>query len=200
MGRINNQITGFLTNWFGKIRLVKPKLHDHKSFNDRSRNFSNFVFLWKDSFEKEAITASNELTFSNYFGFGSHIDFIKRLIGKPVEAFENNDLNIIILMYTIDIRGHKVQFELHFYDKKLFCINYTYKQIDENEQREVIKSILEKYNLSGSMDVFGKIIVDPYGNGLIFENKGNFSVNYLSPNSRVQQLSSAWLSTQRQVV
>jgi hypothetical protein len=200
MGRINNQITGFLTNWFGKIRLVKPKEQDHLSFHERFRNFSNFVFLWKDSFEREAITTDNELVFSNYFGFGSHLDFIKRLIGKPVESFENKELNIIILMYTINIKGHKVQFELHFFDQKLFCINYTYKQIKENEKQEIVKSILEKYNLSGSIDINGKIIVDNYGNGLVFENNGDFSVNYLSPNSRVQQLSQAWASNQRQVV
>jgi hypothetical protein len=93
-----------------------------------------------------------------------------------------------------------VQFELHFFDQKLFCINYTYKQIKENEKQEIVKSILEKYNLSGSIDINGKIIVDNYGNGLVFENNGDFSVNYLSPNSRVQQLSQAWASNQRQVV
>ncbi|MBL7837670.1 MAG: hypothetical protein JNM67_09145 [Bacteroidetes bacterium] len=200
MGRINNQITGFLTNWFGKIRLVKPKEQDQIGFNERYRNFSNFIFLWKDSFEREAITTNNELVFSNYFGFGSHIDFIKRLIGKPASAFENKDLNIVILMYTINIKGHKVQFELHFFDQKLFCINYTYKQIKQSDKHEIVKSLLEKYNLSGSIDIQGKIIIDSYGNGLVFEDNGDFSVNYLSPNSQVQQISQAWASVQRQVV
>lgn len=200
MGRINNQITGFLTNWFGKIRLVKPKEQDHQGFSDRYRNFSSFVFLWKNSFDREAITTNQELVFSNYFGFGSSLDFVKRLIGKPAEAFENKDLDIVILMYTININGHKVNFELHFFDNKLFCINYTYNQVKQEEKMKIIRSMLEKYQLSGSLDVRGKIIIDQFGNGLVFEDNESFSVNYLSPNSRVQQVSNTWINAQKQVV
>lgn len=200
MGRINNQITGFLTNLFGKIRLVKPKEEDQMAINQRFKNFSEFIFLWKDSFERDMISSNEELVFSNYFGFGSHVDFIKRLIGKPVEAFENKDMNIIILLYTININGHKVRFELHFFEQKLFCLNYTYGQIKAEERQKIIKALLDKYNLSGSMDVNGKIIVDPYGNGLAFESDDNFSISYLSPNSQVREMTVAWESAQRQVV
>lgn len=200
MGRINNQITEFLNNWFGKIRLVKPKNEDHSEFNDRLKHFDNFVFLWKDSFSKTPVLSNKELTFSNYFGFGSHIDFVKRLIGKPAESFENSSFNVIILMYSINIGGHKVKFELHFHDKKLFCINYTYKSVPDFEKQSIIKALLEKYQISGGMDVDGKIIVDQQGNGLLFEDGENFSVNYLSPQSQVMKIAESWLQDRKQVV
>lgn len=197
MGRINNQITDFLTNIFGKIRLVKAKNEDHNVFKERYSNFRNFAFLWKDSFEKEATPTDKEIVFSNYFGFGSHIDFIKRLIGKPATAFENNEFNTIILMYIINVHGFKVHFELHFYDQKLFCINYRYLSINDGEKKELVQTLLNKYNISGSLDFGSSIIIDQFGNGLLIEDGKQFSVNYISPNSRVREMANSYLESRK---
>ncbi len=192
MGRINNQITDFINHWFGKIRLVKPKSADHNEFVARYKRFDQFVFHWKDSYSKEAIQSNKEIVFSKYFGFGSHLDFIKRLIGQPASAFENQQYNIIVLLYIINISGHKVQFELHFHDKKLFSISYTYKSVDEAARKSILNSLLDKQGLSGAADLSNKIIVDPYGNGLLIEQDQTFAVHYLSPQSKVMQLAKEW--------
>jgi len=192
MGRINNQITEFISHWIGKIRLLKPKAEDQNEFVARYRRFDQFIFHWKNSFEKEALISSKEIIFSKYFGFGSHIDFIKRLIGQPASAFDNDACNIIILNYPISINGHKVQFELHFHDKKLFSISYTYKTIKDEARNSIIQSLLEKQNLSGAADLSNRIIIDPYGNGLLIDQGPTFAVHYLSPQSKVTQLAKTW--------
>lgn len=192
MGRINNQITDFISHWFGKIRVVKSKATDHNEFVARYKRFDQFVFHWRDSYSKEAIQSNKEIIFSRYFGFGSHLDFIKRLIGQPASAFENPQYNIIVLLYTIDISGHKVQFELHFHDKKLFSISYTYKSVNEEARRSILGSLLDKQGLGEATDLRNRIIIDPYGNGLLIDQDLTFAVHYLSPQSKVIQLAKEW--------
>ena len=192
MGRINNQITDFINHWFGKIRLVKPKAEDHNEFVARYRRFDQFAYQWNKSFERQAIMSEKEITFSQYFGFGSNIDFIKRLLGQPMAAFGHPESNISVLLYTISVNGHKVQFELHFHDSKLFSICYTYRSINEETRRSIIQSLLAKQGLSGSIDMQDSIITDSYGNGLLINNKQNFSISYLSPQSQVKHITQKW--------
>ena len=192
MGRINNQITDFINHWFGKIRLVKPKSEDHNEFVARYRRFDQFAYQWNKSFERQAIHSEKEITFSQYFGFGSNIDFIKRLLGQPMSAFGHTASNISVLLYTISVNSHKVQFELHFHDNKLFSISYTYRSINEDTRRSIIQSLLSKQGLSGSIDMSDSIITDSYGNGLLINNDQNFSISYLSPQSQVKHITQKW--------
>jgi hypothetical protein len=192
MGRINNQINDFISHWFGKIRVVKSKATDHNEFVARYKRFDQFIYHWRDSFSKEAILSNKEIIFSKYFGFGSHLDFIKRLIGQPASAFENPQYNIIVLLYTINISGHKVQFELHFHDKKLFSISYTYKAVNEEARKSILSSLLDKQGIGGGADLQNKIIIDQYGNGLLIDQGQTFAVHYLSPQSKVMQLAKEW--------
>lgn len=194
MEKINNQIGNLIGNWLDKIGLKKSIQNDQNAFVDRYKRFDKFAYLWRRSFDKEAVISNKEITFSNYFGFGSDIAFIKRFIGQPLFAFENPEFNIIILMYTNNIHGHDVKFELHFFDNKLFCINYTYNTITEFEKANIIKTILEKHQISGGIDVNNKIMVDSFGNGLLIDDTDNFSVNYLSPQSQVMQIAEEWLN------
>jgi len=192
MGRIYNQITEFISHWIGKIRLQKPKAEDQNEFVTRYKRFDQFIFRWKNSFDREAMISKKEIIFSKYFGFGSHIDFIKRFIGEPASAFDNDACNIIILNYPISIKGHKVQFELHFHDKKLFSISYTYNAIKDEARNSIIQSLLEKQNLSDAAELNNRIIIDPYGNGLLIDQGPTFAVHYLSPQSKVMQLAKTW--------
>jgi hypothetical protein len=169
-------------------------------FQKRYSNFKNFVFHWKDRLNKSAIPTQTEIIFSNYFGFGSHLDFVKRLIGKPVTAFENKDYDTVILMYLIEIRGFKVNFELHFYENKLFCCSCQYQDISEEEKRNTIQTLLNKFNISGAANFNSSIIVDNYGNGLFIEDGKYFSVNYISPNSNVHQLINTYMMMNKEVI
>jgi len=197
MGRINNTLTTMVNNWLGKVGLATPKTTEENPFAERYKRFDKFAYLYGKSFDKEAVISNKEITFSNYFGFGSDIAFIKRFIGQPLFSFENPEFNVIILMYANRIHGYDVKFELHFFDNKLFCINYTYNTISEFEKANIIKTLLDKHQLSGALNVNNKIVVDDFGNGLLIEDGEHFSVNYLSPQSQVIQLAEEWLSNQQ---
>jgi hypothetical protein len=199
MSYTTSNFNQFFSKLFGKNHFNELN-SENNVFQKRYSNFKNFVFHWKDSLNKSAIPTQTEITFSNYFGFGSHLDFVKRLIGKPVTAFENKDYDTVILMYLIEIRGFKVNFELHFYENKLFCINYQYIDISEEERRNTIQTLLDKFNISGAANFNSSIIVDNYGNGLFIEDGKYFSVNYISPNSNVQQLINAYMITNKEVI
>lgn len=192
MGRINNQITNFITGMLGKIRLKSAKDEDQNVFRQRYSNFKDFAYHWKNSFSRASVPVNSEITFSNYFGFGSNMEFIKRLIGKPVISLENKEFDTIILMYMINVHGFNVHFELHFYEGKLFNISYRYKSVTEEEKQQLISALLEKYGISPVTDIGNSILVDPHGNALMFEDGQQFSVNYLSPNSRVMELANQY--------
>lgn len=199
MSYTTTHFTQFFSKLFGGNKSNVLSTEDNV-FQKRYSNFKNFVFHWKDSLNKSAIPTQTEITFSNYFGFGSHLDFVKRLIGKPVTAFENKDFDTVILMYLIEIRGFKVNFELHFYENKLFCINYQYLDISEEEKRNTIQTLLDKFNVSGGIQFNSSIIVDNFGNGLFIEDGKNFSVNYISPNSNVHQLINNYMMMNKEVI
>lgn len=163
-------------------------------------HFKSFAFFWRDSFSRQPIQTNEEIKFSNYFGFGSHIDFVRRLTGKPSSSFENEELGTVVMMYLIEIHGFKVNFELHFYDEKLFCINYKYNSINDEEREATIRSLTSKYKVDADVDATQSIIIDPYGNGLLIESGNYFSVNYLSPNSKVGDLVKDYLGEHKSAV
>jgi hypothetical protein len=100
---------------------------------------------------------------------------------------DNPELNITISLYTVNIKGHNVNFELHFYDRKLFCINYTYNYLTREERADILQSLEQTYHVSSS-DFNNHIIVDQAGNGLVVDQNDKLSINYLAPNSQVKYL------------
>ncbi len=164
---------------------------ENAGVSEKFNSLDSFIFLWKDCLKKMSVHTNDDISFSQYFTFGSDMNYIRKFVGKPVYAMGNHELNISILLYTVKIKGHNVNFELHFYDRKLFCINYTYNHLTSQERADIIQSLSEKYHVS-SKDFKNSIIVDNYGNGLVIEEKGRLSINYLSPNSNVRYLAEAY--------
>jgi hypothetical protein len=166
---------------------------------ERYKSLDSFVFLWKNCMKKMSVHTSEDISFSKYFTFGSDMSYIRRFIGKPKYAFANPDLNISILLYTVTIKGHNVNFELHFYDNKLFCINYTYNYLTRQERAEILRSLEEKYHVNSS-DFSNHIVVDNSGNGIFVEEKDKLTINYLAPNSKVRHLAEMYPLQNREAI
>jgi hypothetical protein len=166
---------------------------------EKYKSLDSFVFLWKNCLKKMSVHTTEDISFSKYFTFGSDMSYIRRFIGKPKYAFANPELNISILLYTVTIKGHNVNFELHFYDNKLFCINYTYNYLTRQEREEILHSLEEKYHVNSS-DLSNHIVVDNSGNGIYVEEKDKLTINYLAPNSKVRHLAELYPLHNREAI
>lgn len=166
---------------------------------EKFKSLDSFIFMWKNSQNKETVHTDVDVSFSKYFNFGSDMSYIRKFIGKPVYAMNNEELNIIILLYSVNIKGHSVNFELHFHDHKLFCINYTYNYLTRQERAEILQSLEEKYHVS-STDMHDHLIVDNSGNSILVEEKDKLTINYLAPNSNVRHLADSFSMQNRKAV
>lgn len=177
-----------------KLNLFGPAMSepfDHKS------DFDSYVFLWKNSMEKLPVYTDESISFSKYFGFGSNIQYVKGLIGKPKFHFDNQDAYLDILVYIVDVHGHNVKFELHFYHKKLFSINYNYRYLGQEDRAAILESLREKYHVSRTDELKDHVILDAYGNGIIVDQSETFTVNYVSPNSQLSRIAEAYIMSKK---
>lgn len=187
MKKMSNQVKQFFSAIIGGSNGSTGNSLEHASVYEKYNSLDSFVFLWKNCLKKMSLRTSADISFSKYFSFGSDMGYIRKFIGNPKLTMDNPELNITISLYTVNIKGHHVNFELHFYDSKLFCINYTYNFLTREERAEILQSLEQTYHVSSS-DFDNHIIVDQAGNGLVVDLNEQLSINYLSPNSRVKHL------------
>ncbi len=189
------KITAQIRNFFSSLTSVEEKesvpTMESLGVREKFKSLDPFIFLWKNCMKKMAVRTDVDITFSRYFTFGSDMAYIRKFVGKPVYSMCNAEMNINILLYAVVIKGHNVNFELHFHDRKLFCINYTYNYLTSRDRREILNSLEEKYHVS-SAQLHNHIIVDKAGNGILVEENETLTINYLAPNSNVKYLTESY--------
>lgn len=186
-----------LRNVFDKLNFFGPAHATTSESFEKKSDFDSYVFLWKNSMEKLPVYTDENISFSKYFGFGSNMEYVKGLIGKPKFHFENGDANLNILVYIVDVHGHNVKFELHFYHRKLFSINYNYRYLGQEDRNAILESLRKKYHVSRTDDLKEHVILDPYGNGIIVNENDTFTVNYVSPNSQLSRITEAYMMSKK---
>ncbi len=186
---IKQHISGFFKLFTTASKTENPNKDFPENVHKIPARFDSFVYLWNNSFNKNAVYTDHELSYSEYFGYGSSLGYIVKLTGKPDLVLDNKDYGIDILIYMLRIKGSEVRFELHFNEEKLFFINYTYFDISDIEKENVIAALTEKYQFNiPSSEIFDHIIIDREGNGLLIENNRDFSVNFLAPSSKIESI------------
>jgi hypothetical protein len=191
MKNITSKLISFFSNLTNAVEKETRTNMESSGIQERYKSLDSFIFLWKNCMKKRSVRTNVDVSFSRYFTFGSDMSYIRKFVGKPIHALSNPDLNISILLYTVTIKGHNVNFELHFYDRKLFCINYTYYYLTRQERAEILHSLEEKYHVSHEQ-LHDHIIVDNAGNGILVEESDKLSINYLAPNSNVRYLAESF--------
>lgn len=100
-----------------------------------------------------------------------------------------------ILIYKLELGGYRVKSEFHFYRNKLFYVSHSFPYIVAKEFPEIIKVILEKYQIPEieAKNIFTSYIIDSKENVISFRNDMIFSLNYFNPASDFF----VWLCQQR---
>jgi hypothetical protein len=161
--------------------------------NSTESQFENIIYLWKNSFNKTSINTDKHVTFSKHFKFGSSINLVLNMCGKPTFVLDKKGFKMDILIYMLKVKNCDVKFELHFYDGKLFFLNYTYKDIPDTEKQYVIQAICEKHQIDIlKHQIYKRLITDSDGNAISFENDKYFSVNYFAPNSKIASIAQSF--------
>jgi len=200
MKKIRTQLETFFSAMVGGKEQKETKaMMETTGVYEKFSNLDSFIFLWKNCLKKMSVRTNVDISFSRYFTFGSDLSYISKFVGNPVCSFNDSESNISILLYTVKINGHHVNFELHFYDRKLFCINYTYNYLSRQERAEILYSLEQKYHVSSS-EFNNHIIVDNSGNGILVEEKDKLTINYLAPNSQVKHLTESYPHHRKHVI
>jgi hypothetical protein len=109
---------------------------------------------------------------------------------------KKNDLNIEIYFYKIKIGGFKVKLEIHFHERKMFYYNYTFTDYSNNQQlRDIIEIIQEKYLDGLPMDIYTQNIIDQDQTVLSIENTMELRIHYISTKSSIIQTLSNYKET-----
>jgi hypothetical protein len=198
MKKIAQQLREFFTGARSN-EAVEQVFSMQPQLGEKFQSLDSFIFMWKNSLKKLTVHTDVDVSFSNYFTFGNDVSYIRRFIGKPAYAMNNEEFNIIILLYEVNIKGHSVNFELHFHDHKLFCINYTYNYLTRQERSEILQSLEEKYHVNRT-DLHEHLIVDNSGNSILVEEKDKLSINYFAPNNNVRHLADSFHVNSRKAV
>ncbi|MEZ4804165.1 MAG: hypothetical protein R2852_01385 [Bacteroidia bacterium] len=161
--------------------------------NSTESQFENIIYLWKNSFNKSSVNTDKQIQFSKYFKFGSSINLVLNMCGKPKYVLDKKGFKMDILIYMLKVKNCDVKFELHFYDGKLFFLNYTYLDIPDTEKQHVIQAICEKHQINNlKHQIYKSVITDSDGNAITFENGTYFSVNYFAPNSKIASIAQSF--------
>jgi hypothetical protein len=81
--------------------------------------------------------------------------------GAPDFIFTDNKLKIFV--YSRLLNKLKIRYEIHFYANKVFLLNQTYRHIDVEDKKYLIKSTLGKYLVKDANILHWKAI-DSYNN------------------------------------
>ncbi len=187
-------ILNYLSGFVKKFRHIPDN-----GLNDSSR-FEAFFHQWNDSRKRDVVHAPAGLKFSRYFSFGSDMKHVLRLTGKADYILENRPYDLDIIVYLQKIKGMDVRFELHFMKSKLFFISYTYYRIPDIEKENIVSALCEKYRIKPGAGIYRNLIIDDDGNGLLFENGEQFSVNYFAPESRVESVKRQFQMDKKKVI
>ncbi|MGZ2368989.1 hypothetical protein ACXR6G_04325 [Ancylomarina sp. YFZ004] len=150
--------------------------------------YSRIIDLYK---KKELSTTNKIIAFQEGYLFNQkNKKHILKKFKYPQFKYRirKNNLDIEIYFYKIIIGGHKVRLEIHLSDNKLFYYNYTFTRNLNNQQlRDIIRIIQEKYLDGLSIDICTQSIIDQNQTVLDIENTMELKIHYIYTNSNIIQ-------------
>ncbi len=175
---------------FNKIRksfrniLGKPadysRHYYYYNISNKYESLNSYLTLLNKCSNVNSIPTNRRIRYSPKIEFGSTIKDVKKE-KKYLRYTMHFSQNNTILFYRTMIGGYKTKLEMHFYKKKLFFYNYTFSNVSDNDKRNIISTIQEKY-LNGVLpfDCSNQSIIDNYDNHVLVDNGMEFTINYIS--------------------
>ena len=161
-----------------------PYGHSHKKFVSRFNEPESYTFLIRDS-ELPTVESDKEISYSHHLKFGMDYKIYKKKLGKPNNFMHQTEpIDRRILYYKFIMGGHRTKCELHFYKDKLFFYCFTFPYLTEENKKEILNILYEKY-VNHPIDMENVKIADKNNNILFIENRVELTVNYVALSSEI---------------
>ncbi|MAD96054.1 MAG: hypothetical protein CMB99_01885 [Flavobacteriaceae bacterium] len=175
----------------GIFKKLKKAISKNDNYLDRDFYFENILNNYKhlDAYfsllrleNKNKITTTVPIAyFSNYDLHNSKEYFIKKY-GKPdhtaINHFEIGKIKI--LFYRTHLSNQKVKLELHFLNKRLIMVSYTFSHLDHNSEKQHPLDVLQqKYLVEKEITPSDHYIEDPNKAKIVIMDSVEFKVYYL---------------------
>ena len=139
-----------------------------------------YKYLHNNSRRLNQIETKNSISLVKNLKLGDSINEVRKQfsVSPYVNSYKSKGLKRIILLYKIKSAGQKVKIEAHFYKNKLFFSKYTFSQVSESEQNNLVGLFGEKYGVK-SLDFENKNIIDASNQCVKINTGSELSINYI---------------------
>lgn len=168
-------------------------LHSENYFNEKNRvkilaDLERILTLKNKETDFYTKTRIAPLSIS----FPLDINKVKSKLGGPDFILENPKIeNHCVFFYKIKSWKYKMNYQFHFYNKKLFYVNVEFSNIDFSrldDRNKVLQMVLEKYMEKDTATIkqFPVVLEDADNNKVVVSNDLKVNMHYFSKDVKLE--------------